>query len=87
MTMGAVTGTPLAGALKMFTEGELDEPGICTPERIDPERFFSVLSQLCPGSPHPDEMVLVTRSWESDIRERFRPAAAGAVQHEREHGG
>jgi len=85
--MGAVTGTPLAAALKILTESELDEPGICTPERIDPERYFSVLSQLCPGAPHPDEMVLVTRSWGSDTRERFRLAAAGAVQYEREHGG
>jgi len=79
MTMEAVTGTPLAATLKMLTEGGLDEPGICTPARIDPERPFSVLSQLCPGAPHRDEMVFVTRSWESDTRERFRPAAAGAV--------
>jgi saccharopine dehydrogenase-like NADP-dependent oxidoreductase len=78
-TMGAVTGTPLAVALGLLTEGRLRRPGVHTPEAVlDPDEFFAVLATHCPGHPAPGDMISVTCSWDTDARDKFRLAALGA---------
>jgi saccharopine dehydrogenase-like NADP-dependent oxidoreductase len=78
-TMGAVTGTALAVALKLLAEGSAREPGVHAPEAIlDPDEFFAALAAYCPGRPAVGEMISVTRSWDTDARDKFRAAALGA---------
>jgi hypothetical protein len=78
-TMGAITGTALAVALKLLADGAVREPGVHAPEAvIEPELFFAALAACCPGRPAAGDMISVTRSWDTDARDQFRSATLGA---------
>jgi len=48
MTMGAITGVPMAVALKMLAQGSITRKGVFAPEAgIDPDLFFDELAPLC----------------------------------------
>jgi saccharopine dehydrogenase-like NADP-dependent oxidoreductase len=48
MTMGAITGVPMAVGLKMLAQGSISRKGVFAPEAgIDPDAFFSELAPLC----------------------------------------
>jgi saccharopine dehydrogenase-like NADP-dependent oxidoreductase len=65
--MGGATGVPLATALGVVGPLLGTQCGVFTPEGyIDPERFFDALAPLCtPVCRNRDDLVLITRSWES----------------------
>lgn len=76
VTMGAVTGVPMGVCLELMLRGELSRSGVFAPEAcIDPTSFFAALAPHCIGKPSPDEMVLLTRSWDEHNEERYRAAA------------
>ncbi|RZS44749.1 saccharopine dehydrogenase-like NADP-dependent oxidoreductase [Herbihabitans rhizosphaerae] len=86
-TMGAVTGVPLAVALELCTTGVLAAPGVFAPEAIiDPEHYLARLAPHCPTNPAPEEMAVITRSWDPDATTTYRDAirrALTAVAHHR----
>lgn len=76
MTMGALTGVPLAVALRLLVTGRLARPGVSPPEAaLDPAEFFAELAEHCPGA---GPMTLLTTSWEPSAGERYRAAIDAA---------
>ena len=66
--MGGITGVPLAVGLFLLASGKITRTGVFAPEAgVDPDIFFDELAPLCePHMSDADDLVLVTRSWESD---------------------
>ena len=64
MTMGAITGVPMALALKMFADGLVDRKGVFAPENlIEPDTFFNELAPLCtPECGSAEELVEIVTS-------------------------
>jgi hypothetical protein len=50
-----------------------------------PDGFFERFARHCPGEPAPDEILLITRSWDPEARNKFgsaiREASAVALAH------
>tara|TARA_B110000014_G_C20119256_1_gene592333 strand:+ start:1938 stop:3140 length:1203 start_codon:yes stop_codon:yes gene_type:complete len=69
--MGAITGIPLACALKMLIEGKITKKGVLAPESgvIDPQYFFSeffslLMSELDNEKELIEDFINISRSWE-----------------------
>lgn len=63
LTMGEVTGIPLGVAIGLLASAR---PGVGTPETLlDPGDVYAALAPHCIGDPHPEGMVVTTRSWEA----------------------
>ena len=75
--MGYATGVPLACGLELLIQGSLSRRGVFAPESgaIDPAAFLTALARKESG-PETDtgETLILTRSWESDARERYAEA-------------
>ena len=64
MTMGAITGVPMAVALKMLAEGRISRRGVFAPEVVVPvDDFFEELGPLCtPACQGAGDLVAITTS-------------------------
>ncbi|HKS46933.1 MAG TPA: saccharopine dehydrogenase NADP-binding domain-containing protein [Amycolatopsis sp.] len=79
LSMAAVTGAPLAVALRLLLSGAISQHGVFAPEVVmDPRAFFAELRSFCPGPPNPGDLVLVTRSWDANAGSAFRAGMARA---------
>lgn len=86
LSMGALTGTPLAVALRLLCEDAIERRGVLPPEAaIQAHDFLTALSEHCVGSPSPDQMIVLTRSWDADATRVYRDAVESA-QARVEHG-
>jgi saccharopine dehydrogenase-like NADP-dependent oxidoreductase len=82
VTMGALTGVPLATALSLLCDGQITTPGVHAPEAIiDPGTFFTALARKCPGQPDPAQMVSLIRSWDENPSARYQADILDARQH------
>lgn len=74
--MGGATGVPLALGLDVLRPDGECKRGVYAPESvIEPDRFFDRIAPLCaPAKTDRQDMLLVSRSWESrDLRSELRP--------------
>ncbi len=64
--MGAITGIPLALGVSLVADGALDRAGVFAPEAIiEPDNLFAKLLPFCkPKVGHPDDLALMTTSWQ-----------------------
>ena len=85
VSMGFVTGVPLACGLELLLKGSLTQHGVLAPESgaIDPHEFFTALDAKegsgggIGGSSA--EMLVLTRSWDPDARKSYRESLAKAL--------
>jgi saccharopine dehydrogenase-like NADP-dependent oxidoreductase len=76
--MGGATGVPLAVGLAVVRPDTSERRGVFAAEAIiDPGAFFDRLAPLCSPAKHDhNDLVLISRSWESrDLRAELRPLA------------
>ena len=80
--MGYATGVPLACGLELLLDKVITQRGVFAPEAgaIDPHAFFTALgARVSRGLEHVEAGgLLVTRSWEPDVRARYAAAMARA---------
>lgn len=75
LSMGEVTGVPLAVALQLLVAGAITARGVLPPERaIDPRVYFDAVSAHCPDVEPGESILSVTRSWDPDAATVYRDA-------------
>jgi saccharopine dehydrogenase-like NADP-dependent oxidoreductase len=79
MTMSGVTGTPLVVALELLAAGALTRRGVFPAEGVvDPDAFMAAYARHCLGGPAPEQVRIVTRSWDPDVAGRYQDGVAHA---------
>jgi hypothetical protein len=78
-SMSALTGTPVAVAVQLVGAGVICRRGVFAPEAvIDPEMFLAAFAGHCLGGPGPEDLVIVTRSWDLGAADLYRQGVRGA---------
>lgn len=79
-TMGAITGVPLGVATDLLLRSADVTLGVHAPETaFRGDEFLLALAPHCAAGPN--DLIVITRSWENISRERYRTACVEAASH------